>query len=119
MAALPVWLEQNWFPLLQSTGIIGGLLFTALSVRRDTRARRAADLLKLAEQHRDLWSEIHRRPELSRILSADVDLLSSPITPVEKEFLDIVFVHFYTGWLLAKERAIGLSELARCGSPCK
>jgi hypothetical protein len=108
VAALSLWLQQNWFTLLQSAGIIFGLLFTALTIRRDTKARRATDLLSLAQHHRELWGELHRRPELRRVLENVVDLIAAPITPAEQEFLNVVFVHFYTGWLLAKSGVVAM-----------
>lgn len=108
VAALPVWLNQNWFPLLQSVGIILGLLFTAITIRRDTKTRRTTDLLTLVEQHRQLWSELHRRPDLRRVRTKEVDLLSAPLTSAEEEFLNLVFVHFYTNWLMAKGGARSL-----------
>jgi hypothetical protein len=111
VASLPLWFKDNWFPLLQSTGIVCGLFFTAISVRRDTKARRTTDLLVLAQQHRDLWGELHRRPELRRIQQKEADLISAPITPAEEEFLNVVFVHFYTGWLLVSEGAIALMPI--------
>ncbi len=76
-------------------------LFTAASLRRDARSRRASDLLMLLEQHRELWSELHRRPELARILAPEADLVAQPPTVPESEYLNLVFVHFHTGWLLA------------------
>jgi len=106
MAGFEEWLTNNWFSLLQSLGIICGLLFTATSIRRDTAARRASDLLSLSERHQDLWSELYRRPELRRIRSKEVDLLANPVTGSEEEFLKLVFVHFYTGWLLARKGAL-------------
>src|SRR5258706_13003324 len=106
MAGFEEWLTNNWFSLLQSLGIICGLLFTATSIRRDTAARRASDLLSLSERHQDLWAELYRRPELRRIRSKDVDLLANPVTGSEEEFLKLVFAHFHTGWLLARNGAL-------------
>ena len=106
MAALKVWLEQNWFTLLQSVGIICGLLFTSITIRHDTRARRATDLLSLAERHQALWGELNKRPDLQRILKQEVDLLAAPVSQAEEEFLRVVFVHFYTGWLLSRSGAL-------------
>ena len=106
MATVAVWLANNWFTLLQSLGIIAGLLFTALSLRRNTKARKASDLLTLTKHHRELWSDVYQRPELRRILSTDVDLIGSPITVAEQEFLNVAIVHFNTGWLLAREGAL-------------
>lgn len=106
MAHLFTWLNQNWFTLIQTLGIIGSLLLTTAALRRDTGARRLGDFLTLAGHHRELWSEIHRNPELRRIFSPEVDLLAHPITPAEQEFLNLVIVHFHTGWHLAKQGAV-------------
>jgi len=100
------WIEENWFSLAQCVGIIGGLLFTGLSVRRDTKARRVSHMLALSEHHRDLWSEVHRRPELRRIMDAQVDLVGNPLTASEEHFLFVVVTHFQTGWHLARSGAL-------------
>ena len=106
MAALLSWLAENWFNLLQGAGIVAGLCFTALSLRQETSGRKVSDLLALTEQHRELWSELHRRPKLQRVLCEEVNLVEKPITPAEAEFLNVVIVHFNTGWLLAKAGAL-------------
>jgi hypothetical protein len=31
------WILEHWFDLLQTVGIVGGLLFTAYAVRKDER----------------------------------------------------------------------------------
>lgn len=111
MVSIPLWLETNWLNIVQSTGIVGGLLFTAVTFRRDAKARRATDLLTLAEQHRDLWSEIYRKPGLKRINHAEADLIGSRITPEEEEFLNLVFVHAFTTWLLAQSGTMPLLSL--------
>jgi len=107
-------LEDNWFALAQSLGIIGGLAYNALALRKDVQARRTADQILLTEQHRELWSEVHRRPELIRLLDSEADPDSQPLTPVEEHYLRLVFVHFHTGWLLAREHSLlSLEVLAR------
>lgn len=100
------WLSENWFLLLQGLGIVGGLVYTALSLRADVRARRTSDFLALAEHHRELWREIQQRPELARVLRVEVDLTDGPLTPAEEDFLNLVIVHFNTGWLMASEGAL-------------
>jgi hypothetical protein len=100
------WLLNNWFTILQSLGIILGLIFTATSIRQATASRRASDLLTLSERHQNLWSELYRRPELHRIWEREVDLVSSPPSVAEQDFLKLVFTHFYTGWLLARTGAL-------------
>ena len=80
---------------------------------RDRRTRRIGDVLTLAQHHRDLWGDMHRRPELSRVTSSDPDLLACPITTAEEEYLHLVIMHFCTGFLLAREGSlITLSTLA-------
>jgi hypothetical protein len=95
------WLESNWFPFLQTVGIVGGLVFTAVSIRQSTRARRASDLLALTEQHRDLWDKLYSFPGLERMFSPEADLIAKPISLTEARYLNEVIVHFQMGWQLA------------------
>ena len=76
-------------------------MFTALSIRQATDARKAGDLLALTEQHRNLWNEVYSRPGLTRIYEEKIDLLASPVTVAEVRFLNEVIVHFHTGWQIA------------------
>lgn len=103
MGAALAWFADNWFSTVQSAGIIGGLLFAALAARQEARTRRSGNLLAFTSQHRELWSEVHRRPELARILQSEVDLVGLPMTVAEEEFLNTVFVHVQTGWELARK----------------
>ena len=96
------WLEQNWFSLTQTVGIVAGLVFTGWTLRRDRKDRRTAHFLALAEQHRELWSEAVRNPELCRVFQESIDLEKEPVSEREAEFLDVVIYHFNTGWELAK-----------------
>ena len=100
------WFNQNWFSLAQTLGIVGSIALTAASLRRNTRAQKLSDYLTMISQHRELWSDAHRRPELQRIFQAEVDLLAAPISVAEDEFLNLVIVQFNTCWLLAKEGAL-------------
>ena len=100
MGAILFWLRGNWFSLLQTLGIIGGLIFTAISIRQATNARKASDLLTLTEQHRELWNQVYSRPGLDRIFAASVDLVARPVTVAEAWFMNEVIVHFHTGWQL-------------------
>ncbi len=98
MAYFESWLEANWFSAVQTVGIVLGLLFTGLSLRRDTRSRRLSNLLALKEEHRELWSIVHQKPEFARILQRDVDLVASPMTNEEEVFLRQMIVHFAVSW---------------------
>jgi hypothetical protein len=87
------WLGQNWFSFLQSVGIIGGLVFTAASLRINGKARRTSNLLAITKQHRDIWRELWNRPELSRLLKPTVDFERKPITLEEELFVKFVILH--------------------------
>src|SRR5437899_136859 len=63
------WLSDNWFVLLQSLGIIAGFVFTAHSLRSETKMRRVGNLLAITESHRKLWTEFSNRRELRRRFS--------------------------------------------------
>lgn len=106
MIGVPAWLEANWFTLVQSIGIIASILLTAATMRRDRRSRRISDYLALTTEHRELWGDLHKRSDLARVVSPEVDLLAEPLSIAEEEFLLLVMVHFHTGWLLAREGSL-------------
>lgn len=101
MDGLSPWVEGNWFSIIQTAGIVASLLIAAAAATRDAKAREIENLLTLADHHRELWAGIHQRPELDRIFKADADMTTPP-TVAEQEFLNIVLVHFQTGWRIAK-----------------
>lgn len=88
-----VWFDQNWFILLQSAGIIGGLFFTAFAMRSDEKTRRIGNDLLVTQNHRDIWKEIFRRPDLQRVLDSGVDLKQSPTSREEEIFVNLVILH--------------------------
>jgi len=87
------WLTRNAFELLNAVGIIGSLLFTAHSLRSETKTRRVANLLALTEAHRNIWKEQLKNPQLGRVLEAKVDLVKEPITRSEQIFVNLVIQH--------------------------
>ena len=88
-----VWIQSNWFTLLQSAGIIAGLVFTGVSVRAEAKSRRVTNLLIITQNHREIWSELYARPELSRVLDEHVDLERQSITQDEKLFVRFLVLH--------------------------
>ena len=48
------WLKGEWFGLLQTVGIVTGFLFTAHTVRQDTKERRIENMLTITTAHREL-----------------------------------------------------------------
>ena len=103
---MSLWLEEHWFSLIESVGIVGSLLFTTVTLRHDLRARRNHEHLLLSTQHRKLWGELHRRPRLARILERERDLTAEPLTVEEEQFLMLAIVHYQNGWLLSGEGSL-------------
>jgi hypothetical protein len=90
---MEIWFGLHWFDLIQTVGIIGGLLFTALTIRKDQEARTVTNLLAINEQYSRLWHEFHERPELARILQKDVDLNAQPMSGQEARFVKTLLLH--------------------------
>jgi len=101
MVGFPPWLGSNWFNLVQTLGVVGTLLFAGIGLHREAKAKEVENVLKLAERHRDLWAGFKGNKELERIFKTDLDLAQNPPTIAESEFLNIVIVHFQTGWWVA------------------
>ena len=93
-------LSQNWFNLLSAIGIIGGLIFTAHSLRSETKTRRIANLLSITANHREIWKEFLNNPQLARVRDAAADTDNQPVTEAERVFVALVIQHinsvFYT-----------------------
>ena len=87
------WLSQNWFNLLSAVGIVGGLWFTAVSLRSETKTRRIANLLTVTSNYREIWKEYFNNPELSRVLDASADVAKQPVTPTEELFVGQIIFH--------------------------
>lgn len=100
---LSAWISQHWFELVETIGIIGGLLFTAFTTRKDERARRISNLIAVTEQHRQIWMELYDRPRLSRILKKDVELNKDTISEEEALFVNMLILHLGTVYRAMKE----------------
>lgn len=90
---MEAWIAYHWSELLQNAGIIGGLVFTAISLRRDSKARHVANLLKVTESHRQIWSKLYERPELGRVLDPAADLDQEPVSEHEELFVSLLVLH--------------------------
>jgi hypothetical protein len=87
------WVSAHWFDLVQSLGIIASLTFTGVTFRTDARSRRVTNLIELTKQHREIWTELNRRPELSRVLDTSADLERKPVMPEEERFVRTLILH--------------------------
>jgi hypothetical protein len=110
MGVFSSWVDGNWFNVIQTVGIIGSLWVAAVAANRESRTKGIENLLSLSEHHRELWKEIPGQNDLVRIFQPDADTLLVPVTMAEAEFLNLVIVHFQTGWCIAK--AGGFTTLA-------
>jgi hypothetical protein len=87
------WLSGNWFTLLSAIGIVGSLLFTAISLQSESKTRRIANLLILTKNHRELWSLILNHSSLKRVLDASAGLMKRPATVGERLFINMLIQH--------------------------
>ncbi len=87
------WLAENWFTLLNAIGVVGGLSFTGHSLRSETKTRRIANLLALTQGHRDIWKQVFKHPQLSRILNSKADTSVVEVTREEEIFVNLVIQH--------------------------
>lgn len=96
-----IWWWRHWHEVLEAVGIVGGLIFTGVTLRHDLQARKIAEYLTQATQHRRLWGQLHRRPGLRRLLEPDRDVAEEPLSVEERRYLELVVTHFHTGWLIS------------------
>ena len=85
------WIQSDWFTLLQSIGIIGGLFYTATAFRYDTITRRTENLIRITEHHHEIWSQLRESPKLARVLSPNPDLRMKPIS-TDEEFMVLALI---------------------------
>ena len=95
MDILP-WLGQHWLDLVESAGIVGGLVFTGITVRKDDRAREIDTLISVEEQYKEIWMALYERPQLSRVLKPDLDLSRRPVNDEEGLFVKLLLLHLDT-----------------------
>lgn len=108
------WVLENWFTLLNAVGVIGGLFFTAFSLRSEAKTRRIAHLLTITANHREVWKEYSHNPQLKRVLEASVNLIKQPVTTEEEVFVNSVLLHISSVYYAMRdEMVIKLEGLRR------
>lgn len=100
------WIAGNWVDLLQSAAIVANLFMALWVMRREAHSRRAANIIRLTEQHRDLWKELFARPSLSRVLKAKADLARNPLTDDESVFVSLLILHLNSTYVAIKAGVI-------------
>ena len=92
------WVTQNWFTLLSAVGIIGGLWFTAVSLRSEAKTRRIANLLTLTQNQRELLKVFYHNLELTRILDPSADIKSLPVNQGEEIYTSALIQHLSSAY---------------------
>jgi S-adenosylmethionine:diacylglycerol 3-amino-3-carboxypropyl transferase len=88
------WIAQHGFGLLQTIGIVAGLLFTAFTIRADARERRIENLFTITSAHREIWKTLYDRPELFRVLEKSCPDGRTPIPTFEERlFVRSLILH--------------------------
>ena len=84
------WIVSNWFTVLSEIVAVASLLFTAVSLRSETKVRQIGNLLSLTQNHREIWSLPILKPGLNRVLDPLSDVEAHPVTVEEKIFVNLV-----------------------------
>ena len=106
----PPWIIEHLFDILTATGAIGGLFFTAFTIREDTKARKISNLLAMTESHRDVWQDYLSRPSLRRVTDPSADLKKKPVRPDEEVFVNRVILHLSSMSEALKEELVVKQE---------
>ncbi|KKR13591.1 MAG: hypothetical protein UT42_C0044G0010 [Candidatus Falkowbacteria bacterium GW2011_GWA2_39_24] len=99
------WIQNNWFNVLQSIGIIASVLFTAYVVRVSNKSKKVENLLLLNQYHREIWLYYLDNPHLSSIFKKDIPEDYNP-TDIENRFVSIIILHLNTAFLATKAGVI-------------
>jgi len=87
------WLSHHWFDILQTLGIVGGLLYSGLGFSLDRRMRRTELVLSLTDAHREIWESMIEQPELARVIDPNADAAAVPPSAAEARFVKLVLLH--------------------------
>jgi hypothetical protein len=90
------WFSANWFNVFSSIGIMGSFWVGIKAVRFDAKTRQVSNLLAVTTNYRQMWKDYFDNPKLSRVLDANADVRSEPVTPEEEFFVNQVIFHVST-----------------------
>jgi hypothetical protein len=82
--------SEHWFDLVQTIGIIGGLLATAYTIRRDERARRVGNSIAINGQYQEIQRALIHHPQLKRIFDPKADVRKEPVSIEEEAFVKMI-----------------------------
>lgn len=110
MPSIISWMGNHIFDLLSAIGIISGLAFTAVSYRENTKSRRLSNLVRLTEQHRDIWEESQGNIKLARVRDPKADLYTKPVTPEESQFVMLLMFHLHCWYRAIQDGEVKVLE---------
>lgn len=96
------WATLHWLDLLQSVGILAGLLFTGYNIRADSRERKIQSVFALTEAHRDIWSKVYEHPNLARVLHPHAESATLNVSNEEELFVHMLILHLSASYLARK-----------------
>ena len=99
------WMGAHWLDFLQAGSILTGFFTAAYTMRTNTKERKIGNLFALTSAHREIWSRLYERVELSRVLSESVNLRREPITSEEELFVHTLILHLRAAF---KARDLGM-----------
>ena len=99
------WMGARWLDFLQTASIFVGFFTAVYTIRTNTKERKIGNLFALTTAHREIWSRLYERNELSRVLSESVNLRCDPITSEEELFVHTLILHLRAAF---KARDLGM-----------
>ena len=91
--------------VLQTASLLVGFFTAVHSVRTDTKERKIGNLFMLTNAHREIWSQLYERKELTRVLMESVNLRCEPVTAEEELFVHTLILHLRAAF---KARKLGM-----------
>lgn len=104
-------LGAYWFQLLQSVGIVGGLLLNARAQRAAAKAQRVTTSFQLTKYQRDLYETLSSRSDLIRFFQDRVDLATAPLTDPELRFTVSAILHLELAFEAVKAGMVRIEGL--------
>jgi hypothetical protein len=111
------WFIEHWFEIVTSVCGIGGLWFSAFSIRKnaqaqaeEAKARRISNLLAITANHREVWKDFHRSPALARVIDPAADVIKQPVTPAEEFFMNTIISNTLSVYEALKDELVTKQE---------
>lgn len=87
------WSAGIWFDFMETVGIVGSLIFTAISLRSEVKTQRIANLFAVTANHLEVWKIFLNNEKMARVFDETPDLVKHPVTPMEETFVALVIAH--------------------------